>query len=480
MPLELRRAALMGLLLLLGTVTSVRAEDPAAPPQRQLDQLRGEVGNLHQQAGDNVTAIKKIQEDIKVALPAEANVAPQTIGQHVAVVEKDLADTRKSLADNLGVHIHGMVDASYEYNMNHPGLTSSNRTNQFRAFDTDANGFQLSQFNLHIDRTVEGGVGFVTDINFGKTAEVLRGATRYSNSSTPPGTDEVDPTQAYLTYTVPVGTGINLSAGKFVTLLGAEVIKTYNNFNYNESNDFIFTLGIPFTHTGVRANYAFNDKIGLTMGVNNGWDDVADNNDGKSIEGSLSLTPNANLSILINGMFGPEQLNHGNSKRGAFDPVVTWKTPLPGFTLVGEYLYAHEDNPVAVTPLLTGANQGVNPLYFLGGGPVTHGVDWQGAAGYMIYDLTDKAELVARGEFFRDSDGVRTGIRQTLAEMTLTLNYKVANGLLARLEYRHDESNASPFFTNRGTPISLMGPGIGPVYTISGQDTMEGAMIYSF
>jgi hypothetical protein len=483
MPLELRRVALIGLLLLLGAVTA-RAEDPAAAPQRQLDQLRGEVGNLHQQAGENVTSIQKIQQDIKVALPAEANAAPQTIGQHVAVVEKDLADTKKSLADNLGVHIHGMVDASYEYNMNHPGLTSSSRINQFRAFDTDANGFELSQFNLHIDRTVEGGVGFVTDINFGKTAEVLRGATRYSNSSTPPGTDEVDPTQAYLTYTVPVGTGINLSVGKFVTLLGAEVIKTYNNFNYNESNDFIFTLGIPFTHTGVRANYAFSDKIGLTLGVNNGWDDVADNNDGKSIEGSLSLTPTSTLSILLNGMYGPEQLNHGNSKRGAFDPVVTWKTPLPGFTLVGEYLYAHEDNPVAVSPLLTGANQGVNPLFFLAGCPlgpcVRHGVDWQGAAGYLIYDLTDKAELVARGEFFRDSDGVRTGIRQSLAEMTFTLNYKVANGLLGRLEYRHDESNASPFLTNRGTPISLMGPGIGPVYTISGQDTLEGAMIYSF
>jgi hypothetical protein len=220
------------------------------------------------------------------------------------------------------------------------------------------------------------------------------------------------------------------------------------------------------------------------LGVNNGWDDVADNNDGKTLEGQLSLTPSAAWSILINGLYGPEQLNHGNSKRGAIDPIVTWKTPFSGLTLMGEYLYVHEDNPVAVSPLLTGANEGVNPLFFLPGCPsspcVRHGVDWQAADGYIIYDLTDKAQLVARGEYFRDSDGTRTGIRQTLGAVTFTLNYKIASGLLGRLEYRHDESNASPFFTNRGTPLSLMAPGIGSVYTISGQDTMEGAVIYSF
>lgn len=505
---KLRPLGLLGLLLVLGVV-AVRAEDEPATTtkkavtkggayhrpinprglkaaHRDIDQLRGEVDNLRRQETDNVTAVQKIQHDIKVALPATANAAPQTIGEHVAVVEKDLSDTKKSLADNLGVHIHGLVDATYEYNLNHPGLDSGSRVNQYREFDTDANGFELTQFQLHIDRTVENGLGFVADINFGKTAEILSTATRYTSGTE--STNQVDPTQAYATYTIPVGSGISLSAGKFVTLMGAEVISTYNNLNYNESRGLLFTLGEPLTHTGVRAAYTFNDKIALTMGVNNGWDDPDDNNDGKSVEGELALTPTAAWSILLNGMYGPEQLNHGNSKRGAIDPVVTWKTPYTPITLVGEYIYAHEDNPVAVTPLPTGPNEGINPLLLLPGCPITkcvrHGVDWQGAAGYIIYDLNDKIELVGRGEYFRDSDGVRTGIRQSLGEVTLTLNYKIASGLLWRLEYRHDESNASPFYTNRGTPASfasLVNSGLlAPVYTISGQDTVEGAMIYSF
>ena len=40
---------------------------------------------------------------------------------------------------------------------------------------------------------------------------------------------------------------------EFVTLLGEEIIPTYSNQNYNESHSYIFGFGIPFTHTGIRA-----------------------------------------------------------------------------------------------------------------------------------------------------------------------------------------------------------------------------------
>ena len=89
-----------------------------------------------------------------------------------------------------------------------------------------------------------------------------------------------------------------------MTLLGEEVIPVYNNVNFNESRGFLFTWGEPLTHTGVRAQYSFNDKVGLTMGLNNGWDDPSDNNDGKSVEGQLSVTPTDWLSVLVNGIYG--------------------------------------------------------------------------------------------------------------------------------------------------------------------------------
>jgi hypothetical protein len=467
---------------------------PAAGPSAssRLDTLSGEVGNMRAAQSETGNEVKKIQQAITVAPPATADAAPQTIGEHVAVIEKTVEDTRKNLADNLGVHVHGLIDAGYNYNLNNPNTSGSKgggnafspggQLNQLRVFDQDANSFQLTQYNLHIDRSVEGGVGFVLDLNFGKVAEIVRASTRYSNNN-PPGTsaDIMDLTQAYATYTIPVGKGINISAGKFVTLLGEETINTYNNLNYNESKSYIFGFGIPFTHTGIRAQYSLTDKIGLTAGINNGWDDVSDNNSGKSFEGQVALTPTDTLSLVINGMYGPEQVNHGNSKRGIIDPIATWKTPLKGLTAIGEYLYAHEGGPVTVFPAYSSHGNSLNlitPDPNTGFLNTTGGVDWQGAAGYLVYDLNDRIQLAARGEYFRDSDGARTGLRQSLGEFTQTLTYKLTGNLLTRYEYRHDESNAKPFFGNQVTITPAAG--VVNAATLAGQDTFSGSAIFVY
>ncbi len=467
------------------TTTYESTTTSTAPPVgRSIDELQGQVSNLRQQTVETNTQVKQIQQAITVAPPAVANAAPKTIGEHVSVLESQLGDVRKNLSDNLGVHIHGLMDATYDYNFNRPNttpiLSSSGSVNQLREFDVDANSFTFQQFNLHIDRTMDGGVGFVTDLNFGKTAEILWASTHYSNS-TPLGgsqgsTQEFDPTQAYLTYTIPLGKGINMQAGKFVTLMGEEVIPVYNNLNFNESRGLLFTWGEPLTHTGVRAQYTFNDKVGLTMGVNNGWDDPSDSNDGKTVEGQLSVTPTEWLSVLVNGTYGPEQANHGNSKRGAIDPVITVKTPVKGLQFVGEYLYASESAPIAVSAFPNSyGNQltGVSELF--------KSTDWQGFAGYGVYDLNDNWEFASRFEWFRDGQGTRTGLRQTLFEFTETVNYKVplVSGLLARLEYRHDASNAHPFYSSDPL-IPQAGGGFLPAHTYTGQDTILAAAIYQF
>ena len=463
------------------TTTSTAA--PAAPVGRSIDDLSGEVSNLRKETVETTTEVKQIQQAIVVS-PPPANTAPKTIGEHVAQVEHDLGDVRKNLSDNLGVHIHGLVDANYDYNFNQPNttpiLSTSGSINQLREFDQDANSFDLQQFNLHIDRTADGGVGFVTDLNFGKTAEVLWASTHYSNNgNSQASTQEFDPTQAYLTYTIPLGTGINMEAGKFVTLLGEEVVLVYNNTNFNESRGFLYTLGEPLTHTGVRAQYSFNSMFGLTMGVNNGWDDPSSRNEGKSVEGELSVTPTDSISFLLNGTYGPNQQDHSNSKLGAIDPILTWKTPLKGLQLIGEYLYASETAPISVTQLPTSYGNSIPP----GTTELYKSATWQGFAGYAVYDLNDNVEFATRFEWFRDGEGVRSGLRQTLFEVTETLNYKVplVTGLLARLEYRHDASNAHPFYSSDDLVVDPTQPsGFIPSHTYTGQDTLLAAAIYQF
>jgi hypothetical protein len=321
----------------------------------------------------------------------------------------------------------------------------------------------------------------VTDLNFGQVANAIYASTRYSNATSTFGSNEnFDATQFYLTYTAPVGSGINLQAGRFVTLLGAEIIPTYQNQNFNETRGLLFTLGEPLTHTGIRGAYTFNQYLGLTLGLNNGWDDVAANNYQPTVEGELALNnADKSLSLLLNGTIGTQQINHSNSKLGSIDPVFTWKPAFfPNFTWETEYLYAHEDNPVTAFPELTSTGNSLNNFPAgsqAGSVTITHGVDWQGVAQYLVYDW-HQWEFATRGEFFRDSDGSRSGLRQSLWEITQTFTYKVPDtGLLGRFEYRHDNSNAKPFYGNAGFTTAGV-----PFHTYSGQDTVMAAAIYAF
>jgi hypothetical protein len=430
------------------TTTTVAAN---TSEQQRLDALSGQVSNLQKQTDDTTSEVKKIEAAMTVATPAVAGAKPATIGEHVGLVEKDVSDIKKDLSDNLGISVHALVDAGYEHNFNQP----NGNVNNIRVFDED--GFQLTQGNLHIER--DGTVGFVTDLNFGQVANTLSTATHYSNTSHV-GPQWFDPTQYYLTYTAPIGSGISLQAGRFVTMMGAETINTYNNLGFNESKSIIFGFGIPFTHTGIRGSYTFNDYVSASVGLNNGWDDTAAfNNGGPNYEGELILNnKDKSLSFVTNPMWGPNLPGKSDSNLGAIDEVATWKPSfVPNLTLQTEYLYASETGPV------------VNG----------HSATWQGLAQYLVYDFTPSLESATRAEFFDDEDGARTGTAQTLWEITQTLSYKIpeVTGLLARLEYRHDNSSQNYFTNNNGLYTNGVYTG---QHLWHGQDTLDANFIYAF
>ena len=75
--------------------------------------------------------------------------------------------------------------------------------------------------------------------------------------------------EAYLEYMAPIGKGLQINVGKFVTPAGAEVIETKDNWNYTRG--ILFAWAIPYFHTGLSAKYAFNRKFALTGYLVNGW-----------------------------------------------------------------------------------------------------------------------------------------------------------------------------------------------------------------
>jgi hypothetical protein len=176
---------------------------------------------------------------------------------------------------------------------------------------------------------------------------------------------------------------------------------------------------------------------------------VADNNDGKTVHGGLTLKPHQKLSFYISGSYGPEQNDRGGSKRAMLTTLVTYK-PTERLTLLLDHNWGNESDLVENSK-----------------GALTKSADWHGVAGYAIYSLTDKLSASLRGEWFSDMDATRTGLKQDLWEITPTLTYSIAEGLFARFEYRHDESNKKFFENHRGDPLS-------------GQDVFATELIYAF
>jgi len=348
--------------------------------------------------------------------------------------------------------VTGFVDGYYSYNLNHPrpapgtflipGLSPGTFLSTYRTFDGPTNQFSLNMIELTIAKAPDAAasrLGYNLTFGFGNAENVV-------NSTEFGGLGYAQPVkEAYLSYLAPVGKGLQIDFGKFVTTNGAEVIETNANWNY--SRGLLFNYAIPFYHYGVRAKYTFNDKFNLTGLLVNGWNNIVENNTAKTLGVSLGWNPNKKWAIVQNYYAGPEQFNDNSDWRQLSDTVVTY-TATSKLSLMANYDYGH-DNASG------------------GAGAPTTSVWWQGVAAYLRYAFNDKYAFAGRYEYFDDHSGFNTGQKQGFNEFTATFERIVAKHLITRWEYRRDMSNWAVF--NKGGANS-----------VDHQDTFTGGLIYSF
>ena len=337
-----------------------------------------------------------------------------------------VASTTKAAAalpkwfDDLAVN--AFVSTAYEYNGNRPTTGASS----YRVFDFNDNSFNLdvAELVVQIAASKPNDAGFRVDFDAGNSIPQI---TKTQDQTAA----QFDLKQAFASYIAPLGSGLRFDVGKFVTHLGYEVIEGYDGYNDNYSRSILFGYAIPFTHTGVKASYAFSSKVAGMVEVVNGWDLLRDNNRSKSVGAQLTLTPVAPLQVLLNWIGGPELANDNHTNRNVFDLVAILK-PTNTLTLGVNGDYGKENGTSLVNP----------------GSDAT----WKGIAGYATLALTNKFSVALRGETFHDEDGVRlgTGTRATLSEGTFTPTYKFTDHVLLRGEARYDKAN-QPILTKRGT-----------------------------
>ncbi|MDO5969203.1 outer membrane beta-barrel protein [Flavivirga aquimarina] len=161
-------------------------------------------------------------------------------------------------ASDKKVSISGTVDAYYKTNITSTDVANAafndgdGGSQNFGTSFADETGFALGMANIIASYEGEK-TGVVADIAFGPRADSATGGFNLN--------------QLYAYWNVSDGTTLTL--GRFNTYLGYEVISPAANFNYSTS--YLFSNG-PFSHVGLKADFALSDDFSLMLAVMNATD----------------------------------------------------------------------------------------------------------------------------------------------------------------------------------------------------------------
>jgi hypothetical protein len=405
--------------------------------QDRISKLEGEVSELK-------ALVRQLQSissgtAVSVAPVAEAEAHPHT--------ERGLLpEDRKTLDFLRDTTVNVGLDGYYAYNFNHP----VGRVNLLRAYDVLSNEFSLNQASVIFEHAPDVSAGRRwggrLDLQFGQATDTLQGNP--SNEPRPQIYRNVF--QAYGTYVVPIGKGLNVDFGKWSSSLGIEGNYTKDQINYSRSYWFDF---LPFYHMGVRGSYPISDRFVVNYWVVNGTNQVEATNGFKDELFGFTAKPRESITWTVNYYLGqdhpdrfavpptsPIPVQPGLSfqairpapdgRTHIFDSYVTWQaTSKLYLALEGDYF-------IQRLWRTEGPGHSSAPSHVDGG------------AAYLRYQFTPKFAVATRAEYMSDRGGLFSGLTQALKENTVTFDYTVAAGWLMRYEWRRDWSNQPSFLSD--------------------------------
>jgi len=389
-----------------------------------------------------------------------------------ATAQKSVADVMSQPATPEGepksyleeLMLFSYIENSYVVNL---GRAGRGGVNELRFYDHDEGyTFNAAEFSVKKDPSERYRLGYGAVITAGIDSQKNHSLGIFRDlDDSPPlyrNTAKYDLPEAYISYLVPLGEGLTIKAGKWATLIGYEVYESPKNLNFSRS--FLYTLGTPYTHTGLLVTYPFTKWFSATAGFTMGWDNSDNNNGHLRATGSFAFTPTDKLSATVNYHVGPEQnrnqMHDGVNNRWIVDTTVLY-TGVDRLTLAVNFDFAGEVNDPALVALGTRKDTSSQ---------------WGGVATYAAWDWTKALRTVLRFEYFYDPESVRASETVTpghdlnLWEVTATIQYNIWRGLVGRLEYRHDWANRDAF--------SMQNHGTTPTSRV--QDTLTFALYYSF
>lgn len=367
-----------------------------------------------------------------VSIPAAADE-----GHSAPAASEGAEDERPSDGDaSRPVVLEGYVETFYQWNTNRP----ANGITNYRGFDNRHNTFTIANVALGARVDHRGFFGRLI-LQVGHTP-----STYYLTEPERPGTEATNATgtelwkyvqEANAGYRLPVGGGLSLAAGLFLSPIGPETIPMHDNWNLSRSNLF---FALPFYHTGVRATYALDPRWAITIAAYNGWNSVVDNNAEKSFSVAAAYrTDRVTWNVLyFGGVERDRGAPEGRAYRHTFDTFATVR--LTSFL----WMRGHLDG-------------GFEPNRF---GKSA----WIAGALYVRAEVAPRLFVAIRGDAFGEraaSNELGTASRifwpaSWVASGTGTLEYAPLEHLSLRLEYRLDHAASAMYFGRQ-----LVGDGIG-------------------
>ncbi len=319
--------------------------------------------------------------------------------------------------DDAGISIYGHVEGSWSYYAD-PG---ESKNQVARGFDFENQDPTLNQISISVERAVTVSsdawdVGGKMEWIWGGDSRFIHSTGLFDYYGLSEGPDEqFDLTQLYVDVAIPVGNGLRVRAGKFVTLIGYETIDPTTRPLY--TTGYLFNFAIPFAHTGVLGTYAFNDQWIVDLGIVRGWDDsLEDKNGAPAFLGRVTYNfADERTALYTTVSVGPEQADDTGDYRTLIDLVLTHQlNDNISVALQGDYAWESAASSV----------------------DDDHG-EWYGLGAWMSWTLTDMFTANGRLEYFNDSYGSR-GLDTVLYSATagLTVTLFPADELLSNLKIR--------------------------------------------
>jgi hypothetical protein len=242
---------------------------------------------------------------------------------------------------------------------------------------------------------------------------------------------------------VPSGaSNVSFELGKLDLPIGFE--RDDEPLNFLVSPSFNFDLARPVKMVGVEGTWNPMPKASLAGFVFNGWDSDFDTNHGKTGGVRAEYLPAKGVTVGLSGLYGVEGPQGATNNR---------------YLLNLDYAIQPSWDWVVAGEANLGGDRGVLP----DGSDAT----WKGAMVTVLHRVNRTWGIAGRAEVFKDADGARTGVPQTLESYSIAPLYSLGVGregifanvqhttvriprLQVRGEIRFNHSNVPFFETSNG------------------------------